>query len=60
MNSLSYTQVEEFAQRELTQLEFEGINPYKVYKLFKHYRPYVPVDQSDGKGEGREGRLKGV
>jgi hypothetical protein len=48
MNSLSNTQVEELAQRELTQLEFEGINPYKVYELFKHYRPYVPVEfQSD-------------
>ncbi len=48
MNSLSYTQVEELAQRELTQLEFEGINPYKVYELFKQYRPYVPVEyQSD-------------
>ena len=44
MNSLSYTQVEELAQRELTQLEFEGINPYKVYELFKQYRPYVPVE----------------
>jgi hypothetical protein len=48
MNSLSNTQVEELAQRELTQLEFEGINPCKVYELFKHYRPYVPVEyQSD-------------
>jgi hypothetical protein len=48
MNSLSNTQVEELAQRELTRLEFEGINPYKVYELFKHYRPYVPVEfQSD-------------
>ncbi len=25
-------------------LEFEGINPYKVYELFKHYRPYVPIE----------------
>ncbi len=32
----------------MTRLEFEGINPDKVYELFKHYRPYVPVEfQSD-------------
>ena len=38
----------ELAQRELTWLEFEGINPYKVYELYKHYWPYVPVEcQSD-------------
>ena len=29
-------------------LEWEGINPYKVYELFKNFRPYVPVEfQSD-------------
>ena len=44
MDSLTHTQVYELAQRELTWLEFEGINPYKVYELFKHYRPYVPVE----------------
>ncbi len=48
MDSLTYTQVDKLAQRELTWLEFEGINPYKVYELYKHYRPYVPVEcQSD-------------
>jgi hypothetical protein len=32
----------------LTTLEWEGINPYKVYELFKNFRPYVPVEfQSD-------------
>ena len=32
----------------MTRLEFEGINPDKVYELFKHYRPYVSVEfQSD-------------
>ncbi len=34
----------EIAADQLKTLEFEGINPYKVYKLFKHYRPYVPVE----------------
>ena len=34
----------EIAERELTTLEFERINPYKVYELFKHYKPYVPVE----------------
>ena len=43
MNSLSCAPVEEYAQGELTQLEFEGINPYQVYELFKHYRPYILV-----------------
>ena len=48
MYSLTHTQVYELAQRELTWLEFEGINPYKVYELYKHYRPYVRVEfQSD-------------
>ncbi len=48
MDSLMYTQVDKLAQRELMRLEFEGINPYKVYELYKHYRPYVPVEcQSD-------------
>ncbi len=29
-------------------LEWQGINPYKVYELFKNFRPYVPVEfQSD-------------
>jgi hypothetical protein len=29
-------------------LEWEGINPYKVYEMFKIFRPYVPVEyQSD-------------
>ena len=43
-----YTQVDELVQGELMQLEFEGINLYKVYELYKHYRPYVPVEcQSD-------------
>ena len=47
-DSLTHTQVYELAQRELTRLEFDGINPYKVYELYKHYRPYVPVEfQSD-------------
>ena len=46
--SLSNSQVNELARRQLKRLEFEGINPYKVYELFKHYRPYVPVEyQSD-------------
>jgi hypothetical protein len=45
---LTCAQVEELAQRELMRLEFEGINPYKVYELFKYYRSYVPVEfQSD-------------
>jgi hypothetical protein len=30
--------------RRMMMLEWEGINPYKVYELFKHYRPYVPVE----------------
>jgi hypothetical protein len=48
MDSLSNTQVQDYAQGELAQLEFDGINPYKVYELFKHYRPYVPIEyQSD-------------
>ena len=48
ISSLAHTQVEELMWRELTQLEFEGINPYKVCELFKHYRPYGPVEyQSD-------------
>ena len=48
MDSLTYTQVYELPQRELTRLEFEGINPYKINELYKHYRPYVPVEfQSD-------------
>ncbi len=43
-----YTQVDKLEQRELMQLEFDGINPYKVYEFYKHYRPYVPVEcQSD-------------
>ena len=53
-------------------LEFEGINPYKVYELFKHYRPYVPIEyHSDPmyvepssevflEGDGRKGGQKGV
>ena len=29
-------------------LEWEGINPYKVFELFKNFRPNVPVEfQSD-------------
>ena len=49
MDSLTYTQVYKFVQRELTRLEFEGINPYKLYELYgKHYQPYVPIEfQSD-------------
>jgi hypothetical protein len=43
-----YTQVDELVQGELMQLEFEGINLYKVYELYKHYQPYVLVEcQSD-------------
>jgi hypothetical protein len=45
---LTYPQALEIAVDQLKMLEFEGINPYKVYELFKHYRPYVPVEyQSD-------------
>ncbi len=44
MDSLTYAQVYELAQRELTRLEFEGINPYKLYELYKHYRPYAWVE----------------
>ncbi len=48
IESLSNSHVNKLVQRELTRLEFDGINPYKVYELFKHYRPYVPVEfQSD-------------
>ncbi len=38
IESLSNSQVNELAQRELTWLEFDGINPYKVYELFKLYK----------------------
>jgi hypothetical protein len=41
---LTYPQALEIAADQLKTLEFEGINPYKVYELFKHYRPYVPVE----------------
>ena len=43
---LTYPQALEIVDcgRQLKTLEFEGINPYKVYELFKHYRPYVPVE----------------
>ena len=48
MSSITNTQVDELAQRELMWLEFEGINPYKIYELYKHYQPYVPIEfQSD-------------
>jgi hypothetical protein len=34
----------EIAECELRMLEWEGINPYRVYELFKNFRPYVSVE----------------
>ena len=45
---LDYREIVDTAETKLTTLEWEGINPYKVYELFKNFRPYVPVEfQSD-------------
>jgi hypothetical protein len=45
---LDYREIVDAAETKLTTLEWEGINPYKVYELFKNFRPYVPVEfQSD-------------
>jgi hypothetical protein len=38
-----YREIVDAAETELRMLEWEGINPYKVYELFKNFRPYVPV-----------------
>ena len=44
----NYQEIVDAAETKLTTLEWEGINPYKVYELFKNFRPYVPVEfQSD-------------
>ena len=44
----NYQEIVDAAETKLTTLEWEGINPYKVYELFKNFRPYVPVQfQSD-------------
>ena len=43
-----YREIVDAAETEFRMLEWEGINPYKVYELFKNFRPYVPVEfQSD-------------
>ena len=45
---LDYQEIVDLAETKLMTLEWEGINPYKVYELFKNFRPYVPVEfQSD-------------
>ncbi len=41
---LSYRQAVEIAESKLRTLEWEGVNPYRVYELFKNFRPYVPVE----------------
>jgi hypothetical protein len=44
----NYQEIVDAPETKLTTLEWEGINPYKVYELFKNFRPYVPVEfQSD-------------
>ena len=40
----NYQEIVDAAETKLTMLEWEGINPYKVYELFKNFRPYVPVE----------------
>ena len=48
LKDLPYQDMIKCGEEELKPLEWEGINPYKVYELFKHYRPYVPIEyQSD-------------
>ncbi len=43
-----YQEIVDAAETKLRTLEWERINPYKVYELFKNFRPYVPVEfQSD-------------
>ena len=45
---LTHREVIEHGNEELRMLEWQGINPYKVYELFKNFRPFVPVEfQSD-------------
>ena len=41
---LDYREIVDLAETKLMTLEWEGINPYKVYELFKNFRPYVPVE----------------
>ena len=41
---LTHREVVERGKEELRMLEWERINPYKVYELFKNVRLYVPVN----------------
>jgi hypothetical protein len=48
LKDLDYQEIVDAAETKMMTLEWEGINPYKVYELFKNFRPYVPVEfQSD-------------
>ena len=48
LEDLPYQDIIKCGEEELKPLEWEGINPYKVYEMFKNFRPYVPVEcQSD-------------
>ena len=45
---MAFQDIIDHGEDQLTQIECEGLNPYKAYELFKNFRPYVPVEcQSD-------------
>jgi hypothetical protein len=45
---MTFQDMTDHGEDQLTQIECEGLNPYKAYELFKNFRPYVPVEcQSD-------------